>query len=61
MRLRASTPAAYQVVPLAATHLRQAPMCTSARAWKLAPSARIRQAWSRRKLVLSLPTGGIEM
>ena len=44
IRRRASTPAWYQVELLAAIQARQAGACTSANAWKLGPSARIRHA-----------------
>jgi len=60
MRCRAVTPAVYQELPVLATHLVHVAKWISARAWKLGPSARILEAWSRRGCVLSATTGGIE-
>ena len=44
MRRRASTPAAYQELPVVATQEVQPVTLISARAWNAGPSARIRHA-----------------
>ena len=61
IRWRASTPAAYQVEPFAATQRCQVVKCISAIAWKFEPSARIRQAWSGLGWVLLPAIAGMEM
>src|SRR4051812_40859991 len=58
IRLRASTPAAYQVLPVLETHADHAVTFTSASAWKLGPSARIGPAEPPRICVLSDVSGG---
>ena len=57
---RASTPAWYQELPVLVTHPCQAVTFTSARAWMLAPSARIGPAVPERIWVLSAASGGTD-
>ena len=61
MRRRASTPAAYQELPVVATHAVQPVTLISASAWNAGPSARICEAWLARSCVLSAASGGTEM
>jgi hypothetical protein len=55
------TPAICHEFPVDATQRVQVVKWTSASAWKFGPSARMREAWSRRNCVLSATSGGTEM
>ena len=61
MRRRASTPAWYQELPVAATQAVQPVTLISASAWNAGPSARIRFASFGRSCDLSAASGGTEM
>ena len=60
MRWRAVTPAVYQDDPVLATQRLHVAKWISAMVWKFGPSARMRDAWSRRNVVLSATSGGTE-
>ena len=60
IRSRAVTPAACHEFPVLCTQRVHVAKWISAMAWKFGPSARMRHAWSRRKVVLSATSGGTE-